>query len=46
MDKGRILEEGPTATMFESPAAARSREILGLVKGESHARHRGKRTVS
>ena len=46
MDNGRILEEGATATMFESPTAARSREILGLVKGESHARRRGKRTVS
>jgi ABC-type polar amino acid transport system ATPase subunit len=46
MEKGSILEEGPSATMFESPTVARSREILGLVKGESQARRRGKRTVS
>jgi len=32
--------------MFESPTVARSREILGLVKAESQARRRGKRTVS
>src|SRR2546425_3480979 len=46
MDKGGILEEGPTATMFESPTVARSREILGLVKGELRARHRGQRGIS
>jgi ABC-type polar amino acid transport system ATPase subunit len=46
MDKGSILEEGPTATMFESPTVARSREILGLVKGESRARRDSRRSIS
>jgi ABC-type polar amino acid transport system ATPase subunit len=46
MDKGRILEEGPTATMFESPTHARTREILGLVQAESRERRRAQRSVS
>jgi glutamine transport system ATP-binding protein len=46
MDKGSILEEGPTATMFESPTVPRSREILGLVKGESRARRDRQRSIS
>jgi len=46
MDKGRILEEGPTATMFESPTHARTREILGIVKAESRERRRAQRNVS
>jgi len=29
MEKGRIIEEGPTKTMFESPSSTRTREILG-----------------
>lgn len=46
IDKGRILEEGPTATMFESPTLLRSREVLGLVKDEARGRRRRERNVS
>ncbi len=46
MDKGRILEEGPTGPMFESPSNTRTREILGLVKAESRQRKRAQRNVS
>jgi ABC-type polar amino acid transport system ATPase subunit len=38
MDNRRIIEEGPTATMFASPELPRSREILGLVRKGSRAR--------
>jgi len=38
MEAGRIIEEGPTAVMFESPAVPRSREILGLVRHQPGAR--------
>jgi len=46
MDKGRILEEGAAATMFEAPTEPRTREILGLVKTESRSRRREQRNVS
>jgi len=46
IDKGRIIEEGPTATMFESPRLTRSREVLGLVKNEARAKRRRERNVS
>src|SRR2546425_1366280 len=42
MDKGRILEAGPTATMFESPSEPRTREILGLVRSQSPGRRRAR----
>jgi ABC-type polar amino acid transport system ATPase subunit len=32
MEKGRILEEGTSSVMFESPTVPRSREILGLAR--------------
>src|SRR5437773_3584006 len=38
MEKGRIIEEGPTAKMFESPNLPRTREILGLADGGSRVR--------
>ncbi len=43
MDKGSILEEGPTAAMFESPKVARSGEILGLVRDRSRGRRQDQR---
>lgn len=46
MDQGRILEEGPAATMFESPTQPRTREILGLVKELARNRRRDQRNVS
>jgi polar amino acid transport system ATP-binding protein len=33
MEKGRIIEEGPATTMFESPNLPRTREILGVNGG-------------
>jgi len=39
MDNRRIIEEGPTATMFASPTLPRSREILGLERKGSRLRH-------
>jgi ABC-type polar amino acid transport system ATPase subunit len=32
MEKGRILEQGPTARMFQGPTSRRTAEILGSVK--------------
>src|SRR5437899_229529 len=46
MDKGRILEAGPAATMFGSPTEPRTREILGLVKTQSRGRRRDERNAS
>ena len=37
MERGEILEEGPTAQMFESPKFERTREILGT-KGDDWRR--------
>jgi polar amino acid transport system ATP-binding protein len=32
MERGGVLEEGPSAMMFEAPTLPRTREILGLSK--------------
>lgn len=36
MEDGRIVEQGPTQMMFESPSMARTREILGIIRAEPH----------
>jgi len=46
MDKGRILEAGPAATMFDAPTEPRTREILGLVKTQTRGRRRDERSAS
>jgi len=38
MEKGRILEEGPSSAMFESPTVPRSREILGLARQQDQGK--------
>lgn len=35
MEKGRIIEEGPTYKMFEEATQVRTREILGIVRSEA-----------
>jgi ABC-type polar amino acid transport system ATPase subunit len=37
MEAGRIIEEGPTKMMFESPSLPRTRDILGIVQAELEA---------
>jgi ABC-type polar amino acid transport system ATPase subunit len=38
MEKGRIIEEGQTSAMFQSPKLPRTGEILGITKSSSRAR--------
>lgn len=46
MEKGRVIEEGSSAMMFESPKLPRTRDILGLTKGASRARRAEKSSGS
>jgi ABC-type polar amino acid transport system ATPase subunit len=39
MEKGRIIEEGPTSVMFSPNAKKRTREILGTIEEESQHGH-------
>jgi ABC-type polar amino acid transport system ATPase subunit len=35
MERGEIIEQGPTSQMFEAPRLQRTREILGLARSEA-----------